>query len=70
MSTKTSEYNHIPRGMVKQLRQMFPTATSVRLFVNADEYEITLGFHDSDDKHGASYRQLDGQWVSKNDRDG
>ena len=46
------------------LRQMFPDATSVSLFVNADEHSIEPTYRDqSGPEHGASYRCLDGKWA-------
>ena len=51
------------------LREMYPDATSVELFVNATEHSVTPVYKDvSGPEHGASYRSLDGRWAHESGR--
>jgi hypothetical protein len=47
-----------------ELRKQFPDAVSVEFFVNATEHSFRMSYRDvSGPEHGASYKQLDGQWA-------
>ena len=52
------------------LRELYPDATSVEVFVNAAEHSVTPLYKDvSGPEHGASYRCLNGRWAHESDLD-
>lgn len=50
--------------MSRELREMYPDAVSVELFVNQSEHSVSTIYKDeSGPEAGASYKCLDGQWA-------
>jgi hypothetical protein len=46
------------------LRELYPDAVSVEVFVNATEHSVTPVYKDvSGPEHGATYRVLNGKWA-------
>lgn len=47
-----------------ELRELFPDAVSVELFVNQSEHSVSTTYKDeSGPETGGSYKCLDGQWA-------
>ncbi|MGG4552580.1 hypothetical protein [Paenibacillus humicus] len=57
MSNKLNE-------IVDQLREMYPEAASVELFVNSQEHNIEVRYVNTE-KAGYSMKSLNGKWIGK-----
>ncbi|MNJ48939.1 hypothetical protein D3C77_441490 [compost metagenome] len=56
--------NNKLKDIAEQLREMYPDAASVRLFVNSQEHNIEVRYVDTE-RAGYSMKSLNGKWIGR-----